>query len=87
MEASSHFRAIGSYSRILQVAEDLEQPRQILSDTFTDATWQDELLNQSREVAGQRVGDAGFGRPIEGFVHLLDPTFSKYPATKEWMGG
>jgi 1,4-alpha-glucan branching enzyme len=37
-------------------------------------------------VAGQRVGDAGFGRSIEGFVHLLDAAFSNYPATKEMDG-
>jgi len=78
------FRAApGSYSRIVQVAEDLERPRQIVQETFTDATWQNELLDAARAIAS---GGSAFGSSVESFVHLLDPTFSGYPSIKQMEG-
>jgi 1,4-alpha-glucan branching enzyme len=64
------------YSRIIQVAEDLDDPRKILRDTFSRSTWQDELLNKATDMATWRYVD-------DGFAHLLDPSFTGYPDTKD----
>jgi maltooligosyltrehalose trehalohydrolase len=66
-----------TFSRIIQIAEDLDDPQDILRNTFSSATWQDHLLNRARDLAGQRGVD-------DGFVLLLDPGFgSAYPDTKD----
>ena len=71
----------GSYSRIIQTAENLDHPREILRDTYTDATWQDGLLNAARQLANNPSGNAA-----DAFVHLLDPTYSGYRDTKDMNG-
>ena len=64
------------YSRLIQVAEYLDDPRKILRETFSRSTWQDELLNKSRDMAVWRYAD-------DNFAHLLDPSFTGYPETKD----
>jgi maltooligosyltrehalose trehalohydrolase len=69
----------GGFSRIIQIAEDLDDPRGILRQTFTSATWQDALLGKAENMASNG------GYVDEDFAHLLDPTFGSdpYPETKD----
>lgn len=64
------------YSRIIQCAEHLPDPRGILSNTFSNSAWQNDLLNKVENMAQFRFVD-------EQFVHLLDTRFSGYPDTRE----
>jgi maltooligosyltrehalose trehalohydrolase len=64
-----------TYSRIIQCAEDLSDPRGILRNTYTCATWQNELLGKAEDMVYWNYADANF-------AHLLDPRFSGYPDTK-----
>ena len=68
-------RPAGGYSRIVQCAEALGKARDVLSRTFTNCAWQDDLLNKSEDMVTWHYADANF-------AHLLDPYFSGYPATK-----
>ncbi|HVP46329.1 MAG TPA: alpha-amylase family glycosyl hydrolase [Bryobacteraceae bacterium] len=68
-------RPAGGYSRIIQCAEALGKARDVLSRTFTNCAWQDDLLNKSEDMVTWHYADANF-------AHLLDPYFSGYPATK-----
>ena len=67
--------AAGEYSRVIQVAEDLDDPRGILRQSYSSATWQDELLNKAEAMAQLRFVD-------DAFAHLLDTRFSGYPLTR-----
>jgi len=71
----ARFQGPGGFSRIIQCAEDLSNPRDILRSTYSNSTWQDELLGKVEAMAQYRFADAGF-------AHLLDPVFQGYPATK-----
>ncbi len=64
------------FSRIIQVAEYLDDPRKILRETFSRSTWQDDLLGKAVDMAVWHYVD-------DGFVHILDPGFSGYPETKD----
>jgi maltooligosyltrehalose trehalohydrolase len=64
-----------SYSRIIQCAEALSKARDVLSNTYTSCAWQDDLLNKSEDMIQWNYADANF-------AHLLDTSFSGYPATK-----
>ncbi len=68
-------RAANSYSRIIQAAEALGKARQILRETFSNAAWQDELLNKAEDMIKWRYANADI-------AHLLDTRFSGYPDTK-----
>jgi len=70
----ARFHDPGGFSRIIQVAEDLDAPQDILRQTFTSATWQDALLGKARQLAGQ-----GGAANAEDFAHLLDPSFGPDP--------
>ncbi|HEU4414884.1 MAG TPA: alpha-amylase family glycosyl hydrolase [Candidatus Angelobacter sp.] len=64
-----------SYSRIIQCAEALSRARDVLTNTFTSCAWQDDLLNQARDIVG--------GASVkDSFAHQLDPGFVGYPQTK-----
>lgn len=65
----------GEYSRIIQVPEALNRPQEILRTTYSNGTWQDNLLNSAQAVASS-------GTPDDAFVLLLDATFSGYPTSK-----
>ncbi len=73
------FQDAGGFSRIIQIAEDLDAPKDILRSTFSSSTWQDDLLNKTRDMAehGNYVDD--------DFAHGLDPSFGPdhYPDTKD----
>jgi maltooligosyltrehalose trehalohydrolase len=68
-------RDAASYSRIIQCAEDLSNPRDILRQMYTNATWQNELLSLSESMISRGFVNADF-------AHLLDTGFSGYPVTK-----
>lgn len=64
----------GGYSRIVQCAEALDKAPAVLSQSYTNAAWQNGLLYLAESVAG---GDA----PQDSYAHQLDPSFMGYPAT------
>ena len=73
------FEDPGGFSRILQIAEDLDHPKDILRNTFSSGSWQDGLLSKVRQmVTGGNVVD-------DAFAHQLDPSFGgdPYPDTKD----
>jgi 1,4-alpha-glucan branching enzyme len=74
----ARFHDDGDYSRIIQIAEDLDAPKDILRQTFSSATWEDDVLNKTRDMAEHGYVD-------ESFAHLLDPSFGAdhYPDTKD----
>jgi 1,4-alpha-glucan branching enzyme len=65
----------GSYSRIIQCAEALSRARDVLNNTYTNAAWQDDLLNKSENMIQSSSAD-------QDFAHLLDVSFAGYPLTK-----
>jgi 1,4-alpha-glucan branching enzyme len=65
----------GEYSRVIQVPEALNRPQEILRATYSNATWQDNLLGKSEDMAAHGYVD-------DSFAHLLDTRFSGYPDTK-----
>ena len=67
-------RPTGGYSRIIQCAEAMSKARDVMSRTFTNCAWQDDLLNKAEDMVSWHYADANF-------AHLLDPNFSGYPAT------
>ncbi|HLJ34808.1 MAG TPA: alpha-amylase family glycosyl hydrolase [Ktedonobacteraceae bacterium] len=67
--------ATGEYSRIIQCPEELNLPQEILKTTYSNATWQDALLDKAEDMATNHYVD-------DAFVHLLDTRFSGYPDTK-----
>jgi 1,4-alpha-glucan branching enzyme len=64
------------YSRLIQVAEYLDDPPRILRETFSRSTWQDRLLGKANDMARWRYVD-------DPFVLLLDPGFQGYPDSKD----
>jgi maltooligosyltrehalose trehalohydrolase len=75
----ARFKAPDGTSRIIQVAEDLDDPQGILRDTYTNATWQDRLLNAAESVAR--------GAPSADTVaRLLDLGLAGYTGTKTMNG-
>jgi 1,4-alpha-glucan branching enzyme len=71
--------AAGTWSRLIQCAEALGIAPVVLRNTYTNAAWQDDLLNTAETIAR---GDLSSGT-LTGFAHTLDPFFaSRYPDTK-----
>ena len=69
----ARFADPAGYRRIIQIAEDLEHPRDTLRRTFSTSTWQDSLLNKAANMAY-------YGYVDDAFAHLLDPEFGDaYP--------
>jgi len=76
----SRFKDAAGYRRIIQVAEYIDAtPQTILVDTFSNATWQDNLLNHANDMARFEFVD-------DDFAHLLDPSFLRYPARRDFGG-
>ena len=67
--------AAGEYSRIIQAPEALNRPQQILRETYSNATWQDGLLNKAQNMAQWSYVD-------DDFAHLLDLGLMGYSTTK-----
>ena len=64
----------GGYSRILQCAEALGKAATVMSQSYTNAAWQDGLLYLAESVAS---GSA----PTDNYAHQLDPSFMGFPST------
>jgi maltooligosyltrehalose trehalohydrolase len=73
--AITRFQCPEGYSRLIQVAEALGKAKEVLRETFTNAAWQDDLLNKAEDMAQWTYVN-------DDFAHILDPTFQGYPSTK-----
>jgi maltooligosyltrehalose trehalohydrolase len=73
----TRFADPAGYRRILQIAEDLERPRDTLRRSFSTSTWQDSLLSKAENMAT-------YGYVDDDFAHLLDPEFGDpYPTSHD----
>jgi maltooligosyltrehalose trehalohydrolase len=69
----------GTFSRLIQCAEALGKAPDVLRNTYTNAAWQDNLLNLAE---GAARGDYSSGT-LTSLAHTLDPLFANtYPLTK-----
>ncbi len=69
----------GAYSRVIQCVEALWKAPDVLRNTYTNAAWQDNLLNLAQSVAR---GDCSTGT-LTLLAHSLDPLFANtYPSSK-----
>ena len=72
-QALRRFAVPDRRSKIIQFAEHLPGPQEILSKTYSNTCWQNRLLDLSIEMARSRnVSDA--------LGHQLDPEFNGYPS-------
>ena len=68
-----------TYSRIIQCAEALYKAPIVLRETYTNAAWQDDLLNTAENAIGKVVDKDS----LTTLAHTIDPYFAgKYPASK-----
>jgi len=70
------FQTAEGYSRLIQCAEHLPDPQDILQATYSNSTWKNGLLNKIEDMASHRYVD-------DRFVHQLDARFSGYPDSRE----
>jgi 1,4-alpha-glucan branching enzyme len=76
----SRFADPAGYRRIIQCAEFIDtHPETILRQTYSNCTWQDNLLNHAADMAKWAFVD-------DQFAHLLDPLFVGYPDTRDFIG-
>jgi 1,4-alpha-glucan branching enzyme len=68
----------GQKSTLIQCAEQLEAPVEIVSKTYSNCTWQNALLDKSRDMLQ-------WGYVNETFAHLLDPEFGPNPYPSEYV--
>ncbi len=68
----------GEYSRIIQCSEAQNRPQEVLTNTYTNCTWQDGLLIQAEGMAKEGNVNDTFGLQV-----ILDGDFAHYPLTKE----
>lgn len=69
----TRFQASGGRNKIIQCAEHLPDPIGIVSQTYSNSTWQNSLLDRSRDMAR-------WNYVSEHIAHLLDPEFMGYPS-------
>ncbi len=60
------------YSRLIQCAEHLQDPRGILQKTYSNSAWQNSLLDKAENMASRKYVD-------DDWAHLLDLSFLGYP--------
>ncbi len=65
----------GSYSRIIQCAEALDISKQVVSESYTNAAWRNDLLYKAEDMIRANYVD-------DDFAHTLDPVFSGYPTSQ-----
>jgi 1,4-alpha-glucan branching enzyme len=73
------FQGPGGYSRIIQCAEQLKDPRGIMRETYSNSAWQNELLTKAIDMAKHRFVD-------DRFAHLLDARLVGYPDHRDANG-
>jgi 1,4-alpha-glucan branching enzyme len=66
---------VGAYSRIIQCAEALAISKQVMNETYTNCAWTNDLLYKVESMITQNSVD-------DAFAHVLDPSFSGYPASQ-----
>jgi 1,4-alpha-glucan branching enzyme len=71
-KAISRFKDPTGFSRIIQCAENLPDPKGILSKTYSSCCWQNQLMDKAADTAYYRYMNPGF-------AFLLDPEFIGYP--------
>jgi 1,4-alpha-glucan branching enzyme len=64
-----------SYSHIVQCAEALGISRQVMTETYTNSAWTNDLLNKAEDMIRWNYVD-------DAFAHTLDPVFSGYPQSQ-----
>jgi len=67
------FQDPAGFSRIIQCAENLPDPKGILSQTYSNTCWQNSLMDKAADTSVWNYIDPNF-------AFLLDPVFSGYPA-------
>ncbi len=77
--AFPRFQDPQGFSRIIQCAEDLNDPQGIMRQTYSNATWQDSLLNKVRNMAKYQYVD-------QDFLNMLNPYATGYPASRDFNG-
>jgi 1,4-alpha-glucan branching enzyme len=77
--ALPRFQDPQSFSRIIQCAEDLDDPQGILRQTYSNATWQDSLLHKVRNMVEYQYVD-------QDFVNILNPYALGYPESRDFNG-
>jgi 1,4-alpha-glucan branching enzyme len=77
--ALPRFQDSQGFSRIIQCAEDLDDPAGIMRQTYSNATWQDSLLNKVRDMAKYQYVD-------QNFVNILNPYATGYPESRDFNG-
>ena len=75
----SRFQDYQGFSRIIQCAEDLPDPQGIMRQTYSNAAWQDSLLNKVRDMAKYQYVD-------QNFLDLLNPRATDYPPSRDFNG-
>jgi len=73
-KAITRFQDPSGFSRIIQCAENLPDPKGILRDTYSNTCWQNSLMDKAADTSVWNYIDPNF-------AFLLDPVFSGYPAT------
>lgn len=74
--ALNRFADPAGFSRIIQCAEHLPDPRGILRNTYSSCCWQNALMDKATDTARWRYVDPGL-------AFLLDPEFIGYPGRYE----
>ncbi|HVZ16974.1 MAG TPA: alpha-amylase family glycosyl hydrolase [Terriglobales bacterium] len=73
-------QSANSYSRIIQCAEALGKSHDILTFTYSNASWQNGLLDLTERAVSS-------GNVTADYPHQLDPSFLRYPNTKTVTDG
>jgi len=68
------FQYPSGFSRIIQCAENLPDPKGILRQTYSNTCWQNSLMDKAADTSIWNYIDPNF-------AFLLDPVFCGYPAT------
>lgn len=66
---------VNSYSRVIQCAEALDKSKQVMTETWTNCAWTNDLLDKAENMIQNNYVD-------DNFAHILDPNFSGYPSTQ-----
>jgi len=69
----ARFQDSSGYSRIIQCAENLPDPKGILRTTYSNCCWQNQLMDKAKDTAIWRYVDANL-------AFLYDPEFIGYPS-------
>lgn len=71
-KAINRFQDAAGFSRIIQCAEHLPDPKGIMRQTYSNCCWQNSLMDKAADTAYWNYIDPGF-------AFLLDPVFIGYP--------